>query len=84
VQAGRGLYACYGRPAGVADVTPCNAAADSLIERALTNGDEHVVKFTEACLARHRIAPSPVYPAAIIDAFGRSSRGELRRDRRHA
>jgi hypothetical protein len=73
-QAGCGLYACYGRPAGgaagVADVTPCDAAADSLIERALANGDEHVIKFTEACLARHRIAPSPVYPAAINHVLG--------------
>jgi hypothetical protein len=31
----------------------------------VANGDEHVIKFTEACLCRHKIAPSPVYPAAI-------------------
>jgi questin oxidase-like protein len=72
-QAGCGLFACYGRPggdaAGVTDWAPRDETADSLpdslTERALANGDEHVIKFTEACLARHRIAPSPVYPAAI-------------------
>jgi hypothetical protein len=73
-QAGCGLYACYGRPdaegAVFADVAPCDTAADSLIERALTNGDEHVVKFTEACLARHCIAPSPAYRAAIVHVLG--------------
>ena len=69
-QAGCGLYACYGRPDGdggvvAADVAASEADAESLVDRALANGDEHVIKFTEACLARHRIAPSPAYPAAV-------------------
>jgi hypothetical protein len=41
-----------------------------LVDRAIENGDEHVVKFAEACVARHKIAPSPVYPAAIRHALG--------------
>jgi hypothetical protein len=36
----------------------------------VANGDEHVIKFTEACLARHKIAPSPAYLAAIRHALG--------------
>ncbi len=68
-QAGCGLYACYGRPDGdgvvAADVAAREAGAESLVDRALANGDEHVIKFTEACLGRHRIAPSPAYPAAV-------------------
>src|SRR5207248_1666440 len=49
-QAGCGLYACYGSGAGsAADIAPVEEDADALIERALANGDEHVIKFTEAC-----------------------------------
>ena len=71
-QAGCGLYACYGRPDGrgadIADSPMYDGDPDALIERAVANGDEHVIKFTEACLARNRIAPSPVYPVAIVHA----------------
>ena len=42
---------------------------DSLVERALANGDEHVIKFTEACLARHALAPSPAYPSAVAQVL---------------
>lgn len=64
-QAGCALYACYGNGGGI---DPAIAAAaedpDSLIDRAVAHGDEHVIKFTEACLWRHQTAPSPVYIAA--------------------
>ena len=43
---------------------------DALVDQAIANGDEHVIKFTEACLFRHQIAPSAVYPAAIRHALG--------------
>ena len=35
-----------------------------LIDRAVDNGDEHVIKLTDACLREHRRTPSPVYLAA--------------------
>ncbi len=64
-QAGCGLYACYGSgTAFAADIGSSNEEPEQLIERALANGDEHVIKFTEACLSRHLLAPSPAYPAA--------------------
>jgi hypothetical protein len=72
-QAGGGLYACFGSGAVIAEIEPGEAdtesliARESLIERALANGDEHVIKFTEAALYRHALAPSPVYPAAIAN-----------------
>jgi hypothetical protein len=76
-QAGCGLYACFGSGAGLsADVAPGGEDAeslivrDSLIERALANGDEHVIKFTEACFYRDALAPSPTYPAAVANALG--------------
>lgn len=64
-QAGAALYACYGGPGAAADnieLPPADAGA--LVERAVANGDEHVIKFTEACLNRHAAAASPAYLAA--------------------
>lgn len=69
-QAGCGLYAAFGGAAPLDAVTAGNDDPSALIGEAVENGDEHVVKFTEACLARHKIAPSPVYLAAIRHALG--------------
>jgi hypothetical protein len=44
--------------------------AETLIDRALANGDEHVIKFTEACLWRDALVPSPAYRAAVDHALG--------------
>jgi hypothetical protein len=69
-QAGCGLYAAFG------GATPCEAieAGDddprALVDQAIANGDEHIIKFTEACLARHKIAPSSAYRAAVRHALG--------------
>ena len=64
-QSGCALYACYGGDRAVAEtIAATDAGEDGLVERALKNGDEHVIKFTEACLSRHAIAPSPAYLAA--------------------
>jgi hypothetical protein len=46
------------------DIEPSDADEDELVERAIAHGDEHVIKFTEACLHRHALSPSPVYVAA--------------------
>lgn len=69
-QAGCALYAAFGGapPAGL--VEPQDHDPATLVDKAIANGDEHVIKFTEACVARHKIAPSPVYSAAIRHAFG--------------
>jgi hypothetical protein len=70
-QAGAALYAsfasakpCEGAPAGP---TP---SAERLIEGALANGDDHAIKFVEACLREHAISPDPVYPTAAAHALG--------------
>ena len=69
-QTGCGLYACYGGGTAFAkEIASPGEDPDSLIERALANGDEHVIKFTEACLARHALAPSPAYPAAVAQVL---------------
>ena len=70
-QAGCGLYACYGGGTAFAtDIASVDEDPDSLIERALANGDEHVIKFTEACLYRHRLMPAAAYPAAARHVRG--------------
>jgi Questin oxidase-like len=71
-QAAAGIYAAYARrdnprrdPEGPGQ-TPAELA-----ERALSNGDEHAIKFTEALLAEHALRPDPAYLAAAEDAVVR-------------
>jgi hypothetical protein len=45
--------------------------ADVLVERAVANGDEHVIKLTEACLREHARSPRPVYLLAAQDVLTR-------------
>ena len=64
-QSGCALYACYGGATVSIDrVDPREEDADEIIDRAVAHGDEHVIKFTEACLSRYTLGPSPVYLVA--------------------
>jgi hypothetical protein len=45
--------------------------AEELASRAVRNGDEHAIKFTEVMLAEHKLHPDPAYLAAAEDAIGR-------------
>jgi hypothetical protein len=73
-QAGAALYAAFGRgPGGAAAEAPAGDA-DELIDRAVATGDEHAIKFTEACLREQQLNPKPVYLAAAWDAVQRLSR----------
>jgi Questin oxidase-like len=70
-QSGCALYACFGGGTALsADPEPRDADGDELVDRAIAHGDEHVIKFTEACLHRHALAPSPVYCAAADHVVG--------------
>lgn len=70
-QAGCGLYAAFGdKPEPDADVEAPREDADTLVDMAIACGDEHAIKFTEACLSRHASHPSPVYLAAARHAIG--------------
>jgi hypothetical protein len=70
-QSGCALYACFGgERAIIEDVEPLDADEDALADRAIAHGDEHVIKFTEACLRRHALGPSPVYFAAADHVLG--------------
>lgn len=44
---------------------------DSLIERAIAIGEEHAIKFTEACLREYSHKSNPIYLQAAQDALGR-------------
>jgi hypothetical protein len=43
----------------------------SLVARAVANGDEHAIKFTEACLREEALSPRPVFRLAAQDALSR-------------
>lgn len=65
------LYAAFGsRAAPVSDIEPPREDAEALIDLAVAHGDEHVIKFTEACLRYHARNPSPAYLAAARHALG--------------
>ena len=69
-QAGCGLFACFGQTAGL-DGPPEPVAGDdeALAAAAVAHGDEHAIKFTEACLGLNARRPSPTYRAAVRSAL---------------
>jgi questin oxidase-like protein len=70
-QTGCGLYACYGGGTAMAEnFEQPDTGPETMIDRAIGNGDEHVIKFTEACLSRYALDPSPAYLAAAHHAAG--------------
>jgi Questin oxidase-like len=70
-QSGCGLYACFGGDTAMTeDIEPREEDEDDLVDRAIAHDDEHVIKFTEACLNRHALDPSPVYFAAVDHVHG--------------
>lgn len=70
-QAGCGLYACYGGATAMAeDVEAGEADPDRLAEAAVEHGDEHAIKFTEACLGRYARDPASAYLAAAAHVTG--------------
>jgi hypothetical protein len=51
---------------------------EELVYRAVEHGDEHVLKFTEACLREHTLRPDPRYLAAAQAARDRIPRRGVR------
>lgn len=63
------LYSAFGQSAPrMEDIEPPHESRDPLIDMAVANGDEHVIKFTEACLREYDLNPSPAYLAAARHA----------------
>jgi hypothetical protein len=74
-QAAAGLYVTMAQTATTDAIEPPQGDEQDLIERAVATGDEHAIKFTEACLREYALHPQPVYLAAARDASGRLRRG---------
>ncbi len=70
-QAAAGFYAALGRPPATPTLPDTPPTAAELVDRAVANGDEHAIKFTEACLREHAILPRPVFLEAARDATAR-------------
>ena len=58
------------------DVEPLakTPSADDLIDRAVFSGDEHAIKYTEACLRENALNPNPAFLAGPLDMSGRYGR----------
>ncbi len=71
-QAVAGIYAAYARRENAAwrDDAPAMLPAE-LATRAVANGDEHAIKFTEALLGEHALRPDSAYLAAARDVVSR-------------
>ncbi len=44
---------------------------DDLADRAIATGDEHAIKFTDACFREYALNPKPVYVRAAMDGVAR-------------
>lgn len=69
-QAGCGLYAAFGSAPGPAtEIAAPSSDAEALIDRAVAHGDEHAIKFAEACLGDPARRASPLFRAAVLHAL---------------
>jgi hypothetical protein len=67
-QTGCGLYATFGSAPPARDpIAPVSLA--TLADRAIAHGDDHAIKFTEACLREDALAPSAAFAAAAERAL---------------
>lgn len=69
-QAGAALYSVYGTSIGTAAPKGPPAAKNpaALIDNAIASGDEHAIKFAEACLFFDHRRPAPAFAAASAHA----------------
>jgi Questin oxidase-like len=59
-QLAAGIYSAFGETL-IKTKAEANESKEDLIDRAVSNGDEHAIKFTEACLREYGLNPKPVY-----------------------
>jgi hypothetical protein len=63
------LYAAFGvRPGPAHEIEGLEQSYETLIDAAIATGDEHAIKFCEACAREDAIKASPVYRAAVQHA----------------
>jgi hypothetical protein len=74
-QAAAAIYAAFGSVSSRVEAPAQLPDREGLIDRALATGDEHAIKFTEACLREHALNATPVYLQAALHAVGSLGRG---------
>jgi hypothetical protein len=69
-QAGAALYASFATatPAPVAPAEPA-PSREALVAAAVANGDDHAIKFVEACLREHAEQSDPIFLSAAAHAL---------------
>ncbi|MEX2236863.1 MAG: questin oxidase family protein [Dehalococcoidia bacterium] len=70
-QAGAAIYSAYGQTPRIGVEDDVVVDIEDLVDRSVATGDEHAIKFTEACLREHRLNPATVFLAAAADATRR-------------
>ena len=70
-QGAAALYASNGGRMTPPPAPPALPSTQELVDRAIATGDEHAIKFTEACLREHSRNPKTVYLQAALHAAGR-------------
>ena len=70
-QAAAALHAACGQRLVTNETEAPSCSQEELIDRAVATGNEHAIKFTEACLREAALNPSPVYLTAAWDATQR-------------
>lgn len=68
-QASAALYAVYGLYPAAAPSDYQSLALEPLIERAVASGDDHAIKFSEACYALNTLRPDPAFGSALQAAL---------------
>jgi hypothetical protein len=64
------MYAAPGNQPPGEGIPESHIKLPELIDHAVASGDEHAIKFTEACLRENAILPDPAYLAAAWSAVG--------------
>jgi hypothetical protein len=72
-QAAAGLYAAFSVNNASTEAKAGGINLDDLIDGAVANGDEHAIKFAEACIGEHALNPKAVYLDAASDALKKLS-----------
>ena len=65
------IYAVYGNSSTNPLPEAKEIKGEDLIDRAVASGDEHAIKFTEACLGEYSLNSKPIYLQAARDAVDR-------------
>ena len=63
--------AVHGKEGQIGPLTEPTRSKDDLTDMAVDSGDEHAIKFVEACYREYEISPQPVFLMAALDAAER-------------